>query len=224
MTPPPHGDAAYRSAQHLARGIWKLFSRLDVAGLENVPRTGPFLLICNHQSNLDPILIQAVCPRAVHAMAKSSQFAVPGISAVMRRLLSFPVRRYQTDPQAVRLVLRRLREGQGVAIYIEGERSWDGRLQPARLGTIRLILKAGVPVIPCTVAGSYEAWPRWHTGIRPHPVRITFGAPLTFPKLDRKADREPLVPATANTVMTTLARQLGALDHAPGPSPLQAAS
>lgn len=202
-------DRFYSSFQWLIRTSWKALAGLEVQGRHNVPPSGPFLLICNHQSNLDPLIIQAVCPRIVRAMAKSSQFAVPIVGWVMRRVRSFPVRRYKIDPQAVRTTLRALGAGEGVAIYIEGERSWDGILQSPRLGTVRLILKAGVPVIPTTITGSYEAWPRWDSHIQRLPVTVTFGAPLEFPRLDRKADREAAVPSTSRRIMGTLARQIG---------------
>lgn len=201
-------ETFYRVAQWLPRTFWRSFSRLDVAGVENVPPTGPFLVISNHQSNLDPILIQAVCPRRVHAMAKSSQFAVPVIARLMKRLHSFPVRRYQTDPQAVRIVLRRLTEGEGVAIYIEGERTWDGKLQPPRLGTIRLALKAGVPIVPTTITGSYDAWPRWDSRVQFRPIAVTFGPTIHLPHLHQKADREAALPSAAATIMDALRRQL----------------
>src|SRR5690554_1005603 len=114
----------YRTGQLIVRTLWPLVGRLDIQGIENIPATGPFLLIANHQSVLDPILIQATCPRPVHTMAKSTQFASPFFAWLMPRLLSFPVRRFETDPQAVRIVLRRLGEGEPVGIYVEGERSW----------------------------------------------------------------------------------------------------
>lgn len=212
MTKP---DAFYSVAQWLPRTFWRSLSTLDVSGVENVPRSGPFLLISNHQSNLDPILIQAVCPRRVHAMAKSTQFAVPLIARLMKRLHSFPVRRYQTDPQAVRVVLRRLSEGEGVAIYIEGERTWDGRLQPPRLGTVRLALKAGVPIVPTIIRGSYDAWPRWDSRVQFRPITITFGPPIRLPHLDRKADREAALPSATATLMDVLRRQL---HRSPAPS------
>ena len=201
-------ERLYRFFQLLPRLVWGPLAELQVIGAHHVPPSGPFLLICNHQSNLDPILIQAVCPRPVHAMAKSTQFAVPGIGALMARLHAFPVRRYRVDPQAVRIALRRLAAEQGVAIYIEGERSWDGHLASPRLGTVRLILKAGVPVIPTTIAGSYEAWPRWHSRIHLQPVSITFGEPMHFPKLDRKVDREATLPDAAAQIMNRLGAQL----------------
>ncbi len=198
----------YRLAQGIVRGLWPLIGRLDVRGLENIPTSGPFLLVANHQSILDPILIQAVCPRPVHTMAKSTQFTSPIFAWLMPRLLSFPVRRFEIDPQAVRYALRKLREGEPVGVYVEGERSWDGRLQPPRLGAVRLVLKAGVPVVPVSISGAYEAWPRWHRQLRRAPVRITFGEPLRFPRLDRRADREAALPAAADRLMSAIAAEL----------------
>jgi 1-acyl-sn-glycerol-3-phosphate acyltransferase len=196
--------AIYRVSQWIARTAWRSLAGLEVRGLANVPASGPFLLVANHESNLDPILIQAVCSRPVHAMAKSSQFLVPLVGLLMKLILAFPVRRYQVDPHAVRLVLRRIGEGKGVAVYIEGERSWDGRLQSARPGTVRLALKAGVPVVPCGIAGSYEAWPRWAPRPQLLPIRITFGVPMRFAQLDRRADREAALADATTRIMSAL--------------------
>lgn len=198
----------YGSCQRIVRSLWPLIGPLHVTGLEHVPASGPFLLVANHQSVLDPILIQTVCPRPVHTMAKSTQFAHPIFAWLMPRLHSFPVRRYQVDPQAVRTALRLLAAGEPVGVYVEGERSWDGRLQPPRLGTLRLILKAGVPVVPCTIAGSYDVWPRWDRGIRRGDVHITFGEPLLFPQLDDREARNRALGETAARLMAALAAPL----------------
>lgn len=198
----------YGFAQRLVRTLWPLVGRLHVEGLENVPEEGPFLLIANHQSYLDPVLIQAVVRRPLYTMAKSTEFSNPVLAPILQRLNSFPVRRFEIDPQAVRIALRHLREGHGVGIYIEGERSWDGRLQPPRLGTIRLILKAGVPVVPCGISGAYEVWPRWSRPRRGH-VRIRFGAPLRFPRLDSRSEREAALDDAREEIMAALAALAG---------------
>ncbi|HEX7049509.1 MAG TPA: lysophospholipid acyltransferase family protein [Longimicrobiales bacterium] len=203
----------YRLCQAIVRAGWPLIGPLDVRGLGNVPADGPFLLVANHQSILDPILIQTVCPRPIHTMAKSTQFASPFFAWLMPRLLSFPVRRYQVDPQAVRIALRHLGAGRAVGIYVEGERSWDGRLQPPRLGTIRLVLKAGVPVVPCGISGSYDVWPRWGRGPRRAPVRISFGAPLRFPQYDRRGDRDAVLPEVADRIMRALADEIAPTEN-----------
>lgn len=198
----------YRLFQNIVRLGWRAIGPVEVRGLENVPQTGPVLVIGNHQSYLDPILVQSFCRRPMHTMAKSTQYGSTVMRWLMPRLLAFPVRRYQVDPQAVRTVLRHLRRGDAVGIYIEGERSWDGRLQAPRLGTLRVILKSGVPVVPVSIAGTYDVWPRWHGRLQRAPVRITFGKPLHFPRLDRRADREAALDSTAAAIMGALQRQL----------------
>ncbi len=198
----------YRFAQRLVRTLWPLVGSLEVEGLGHVPDSGPFLLIANHQSYLDPVLIQAVVRRPMYTMAKSTEFSNPITAPLLKRLKSFPVRRFEIDPQAVRIALRHLGDGQGVGIYIEGERSWNGRLQPPRLGTVRLILKAGVPVVPCGITGAYEIWPRWSRPRR-GAVRIRFGEPLRFPRLDHRVDRENALDSTRESIMARLAELAG---------------
>jgi 1-acyl-sn-glycerol-3-phosphate acyltransferase len=198
----------YRFIQWIARTGWARLAGLDIRGLENVPDDGAFMLISNHESNLDPILIQAVCPRRIHAMAKSTQFAVPGVGWLMKKLHSFPVRRYQVDPQSVRVTLRLLRRGEAVGVYIEGERSWDGRLQRPKLGTVRVALKAAVPILPVTISGSYEAWPRWSSRIQFLPITLAFGKPFELPAVRSRAEREAAVPGAARQIMDILAAQL----------------
>lgn len=187
---------------------WRVIGSLDVVGVHNIPRDGGFLLLSNHQSVLDPFFIQGACPRALHPMTKSTQFAGRLFRVIMPHFNAFPVRRYQPDPQAVRIALRRLAAGCAVHIYIEGERTWDGRFQEPRRGTVRLALKAGVPVVPCTIAGSYHVWPRWGRGIRRARVSVTFGEPIFFPACGRRIEREPHVEKAAHRISSAIAKPL----------------
>jgi 1-acyl-sn-glycerol-3-phosphate acyltransferase len=137
-------------------------------------------------------------------MAKSTQFGSPIFRKLMTQLYSFPVRRFEVDPQAVRQVLRRLGQGNPVVVYIEGERSWDGQLQSPRLGTVRLALKAGVPILPVRVDGAYDAWPRWDRKIQRGRIRIVFRETFRLPHLTTRTDREPHVAAAAERIMAAL--------------------
>jgi 1-acyl-sn-glycerol-3-phosphate acyltransferase len=177
----------------LAGVLVRLGVRLDVSGVENIPATGPFVLVANHQSILDPILVQSACPRHLHTLTKSTQFSSPAFRWLLTRVKGIPTRRYRVDPQVVRVVLRRLGEGKGVGIYPEGERSWDGTLQPFRQGTIRLLLKAGVPVVPCGIDGSYDAWPRWSRVLKRRRVSLRFGEPIRWRAIDNRRERDGAV-------------------------------
>jgi 1-acyl-sn-glycerol-3-phosphate acyltransferase len=172
------------------RPVIPLVARWRVDGREHVPASGPFILALNHNSLLDGVFAQVACPRTVHTMTKSSQFRSGFFRWLLVGLQAFPVRRYQVDPQAVRTVLRLLGEGRGVGIYPEAERSWDGRPQPFRRGAIRLMLKAGVPVVPCGISGSYHVWPRWSRRPVRGEVHVRFGAPLHFGRHDGRESRD----------------------------------
>jgi 1-acyl-sn-glycerol-3-phosphate acyltransferase len=184
----------------LLRGI----TRTEVVGRERVPRDGPFILVANHQSILDPIIVQVHCPRPLHTLTKSTQFNKRPFGWLLPRINALPTRRYRVDSQVVRMMLSRLAAGHGVGVYPEGERSWDARLQPFRRGTIRVLLKAGVPVVPCGVVGSYDVWPRWSRRPRRHRVRLEFGEPIRWPGMDDRAAREAFLPEAAATLRRRL--------------------
>lgn len=184
----------------------RLVARVRVEGRENIPESGPFVMVVNHQSFLDPVFVQSHMRRAPHTLTKSTQFAGGLWAWLLPRGQAIPVRRYRVDPQVVRTVLRRLDEGEGVCIYAEGERSWDGAVQPLRRGTIRLILKAGVPVIPCATAGSYDVLPRWSSALRRRRVRLRFGEPMEFGAHHDREERDRRVDEVHDRIVSELER------------------
>jgi 1-acyl-sn-glycerol-3-phosphate acyltransferase len=190
------------------RGCFRIFvylaCRIEVHGKANLPSRGPFILVANHQSILDPIVVQVVCPRHLYTLTKSTKFAGRFFGWIMPRLKALPTRRYRIDPQVVRVALKTLARGDPVGIYPEGERSWDSGLQPLRLGTIRLLLKAGVPVVPCGVVGTYDVWPRWSRGIRRRKVRVSFGTPLRWQAMNRRTEREAALPGALEALTASL--------------------
>lgn len=178
--PPP--TLVYRICRALARELVRPLARVRVEGREHLPATGPFILVANHQSVLDPIFIQSNVSRPVHTLTKSTQFSRFPFTWLLPRILALPTRRYRVDAHVVRMMLRRLAQGEVVGIYPEGERTWDGTLQPLRRGTLRVLLRAGVPIVPCGISGAFELWPRWGKGPRRRgDVVLRFGPPLRFP-------------------------------------------
>jgi 1-acyl-sn-glycerol-3-phosphate acyltransferase len=214
--PPP--TWIYRAVRALARELVRPLVRVQVEGLENVPASGPFILVANHQSILDPILVQSACPRPVHTLTKSSQFGTFPFGWLLPRILALPARRYRVDPQVVRLMLRRLGQGEAVGIYPEGERTWDGTLQPIRRGTVRVLLRAGVPVVPCGISGAFHVWPRWGKLPRRGRVVLRFGRPLQFGVHRGRVAREAALPEAMERLGSVL--QDLSEDLASTPSPL----
>lgn len=200
----------YRTVRRITRLYFSARMKIRFEGVHNLPKEGGFLLVMNHQSHLDSLLLHAYCPRLLFTMTKSSAFRNPIMRWVAPRVGAFPTRRYQVDPQSVRMAIRYLEEGKAVGVFPEGERSWDGKLQKLRPGTIRLILKTGFPVIPCGIMGTYEVWPRWgkmswlKIGPRRPKVMIRYGQAIHFKKYDDKIDRDKKLPDATKKISESI--------------------
>lgn len=185
-------------------------ARIEVEGREHLPPEGPFILISNHQSVLDPIILQSSISRNdIHTLTKSTQFRGALFRWVLPRLNAIPVRRFRIDPQAVRVLLRHLDAGRAVCIYPEGERTWDGAIQPLRRGAVRVILKAGVPVVPCGLSGTFDVWPRWSRSLRRRRVRLRFGERMEFGRHDDREEREARLEETTAALRDALSELSG---------------
>lgn len=211
---PVDHPSLYMPLKELVRWvIMPTLTRTRIHGVENIPKRGPFLLLPNHQSVLDPLIVQASCPRTVHAMTKSTQFSKPFMRWLLPRVGAFPTRRYRVDAQAVRVTLRELGRGRGVAIYPEGERTWDGAMQPLRRGTVKLLLKSGVPIVPCGISGLYDVWPRWSKRPRRCPVVVRFGEAIEFGPHDDRTARDAAVPAATATIESAIRGLIDSVDR-----------
>ncbi|MEJ2068319.1 MAG: lysophospholipid acyltransferase family protein, partial [Deltaproteobacteria bacterium] len=160
-----------------------------------VPKKGPMIFISNHTSIVDSFLLGCSLPRKVFFMAKSTEFESLAMRIFFYISHSFPVRRYDTDPGALRNAYRVLDLGGMVGIYPEGERTWDGVLQPLRRGTVRFILSAGVPVVVAGIRGAYQHQPRWGGKMGNTPIVIKFGKPIEVKKIKGRDQKEKDVKA-----------------------------
>jgi 1-acyl-sn-glycerol-3-phosphate acyltransferase len=182
--------------------VWavRLLFRPRIEGAENIPRTGPAILVSNHISAGDTYLVPALLRRRMTFPAKLELFHGKGLKG---RLLAWFLRSVGQVPMdrsggrasagSMESVLQVLRDGELLGIYPEGTRSPDGRLYKGKTGVARLVLQAGVPVIPLAVIGTEfvpSAIPKVPTMKRPL-VRI--GRPLDFSAYARAGnDREVL--------------------------------
>jgi 1-acyl-sn-glycerol-3-phosphate acyltransferase len=154
------------------------FFRGRVFGRAHVPLSGGVLLVCNHQSFLDPVLATLALPRECHYMARDSLFAIPRLRRLIETLNAFPVRRGTADVTAIKETLRRLKAGALITMFPEGTRTTDGSVQPMQSGAVLIARKAGVPIVPTAIMGAFEAWPRTARLPRPHPIVVAYDAPI----------------------------------------------
>ena len=170
----------WKSLQIIARVGTTLLFDLKTYGTENVPKTGGVLLVANHQSFLDPVLVAVHLRRPVSFLAKSELFENSYFSGFIRMLHAFPVRQGEGDIGAVKEVIRQLEEGHVLNIYPEGSRTENGQLGRLEKGVALVIRKAGVPVVPVAIDGSFGAWPKDKKLFHAHPIRVKYGKPIDF--------------------------------------------
>jgi 1-acyl-sn-glycerol-3-phosphate acyltransferase len=137
------------------------------------------LVVANHQSYLDPILVAVGMPRPFHPMARNSLFRFGPFARLIRSLHAFPVQRGTADLEAVREALRRLEAGAVVLVFPEGTRTRDGSIGPLRGGPVAIAARAQVPIVPMVIDGAFEAWPRWFRVPRPRTIRVACGRPIS---------------------------------------------
>ena len=177
-------------------------TRVKREGFENIPASGPVLVICNHASNADGMLLMAyVVPamrRPMGWLGKEEALRWPLFGWAMRQNGVFGVRRGAGDLEAFKLAKRVLDEGHVLTVFPEGTRSPTGALQEAKEGATVLAVRSGAPILPVAITGSHRFWPKGKLLFRPgRRMTVRVGEPfkLTMPKgADR---RESLRAATA---------------------------
>lgn len=174
----------------LCRSIRALFARVDIEGLHHLPAAGPFLICPNHQSYLDPFLLCGVLPlatfRQMFVVGAAEYFETPFMRWVARQINLVPVNPDASLVPAMRAGAFGLSHGKVLLLFPEGERSIDGGVKRFKKGAPILAKQLGVPIVPVSLRGIFELWPRtrginWRL-VWPwsgHCVRIRIGPPLT---------------------------------------------
>jgi 1-acyl-sn-glycerol-3-phosphate acyltransferase len=130
--------------------------RLRVEGIEKIPERGPALLICNHVSFVDPIVISAACRRPVRFIMDASIFRIPVLNTIFRGMKAIPVAPQKEDPEvydrAFAVAAQELRAGELVCIFPEGRLTTDGEVREFRPGMLRILKETPVPVIPLALS------------------------------------------------------------------------
>ena len=167
----------------LTRAFFRLYGRLKIVGIENVPRTGGIILAGNHASNLDPMLGWSSLRvyRHLWGIAKSELFKNKAMAYGMYCVGSIPIRRGMVDRTVFKRTLELLAQGEAVGLFPEGTRTHDGRLNPGQPGVGLMVQRSGVPVVPVAIIGTFEMLPRGAKKLRRVPLTLAFGKPMVFP-------------------------------------------
>ena len=194
----------YRIACALVRrGVLLVGVKIEVRGLEHLAPGRNYIFMANHVSNLDPPVLIPVIPGRSSVLVKKELFRTPILGTGMKLAQLVPVDRSDREAaiSSVQAAVDVLRSGLHMIIYPEGTRSPDGRLLPFKKGPFHLAMDSGVPVVPVTILGTYESWPKSRFALRPGTAVVLFHPPLSpadFP------DRDALMAAVREAIVGAL--------------------
>jgi 1-acyl-sn-glycerol-3-phosphate acyltransferase len=200
-------EPVYGLSHYLSATAYAILFRGDVVGLENVPRSGGFIVAANHASHLDPFIVGSQLPRQVTFFARKTLWT-PGVPSWWLNAVGvIPVDRDGgSDVGALKRVLSALKLHKVIIMFPEGTRSRTGLLQPPKPGVGLFACKTQVPVVPARIFGSFEALgkggklPRFGT-----PVTVVYGAPLAPADYDFPAAGKERYQVASEKIMAQIA-------------------
>lgn len=170
------------------------------SGWANIPTEGPLLVVANHQSMFDPVLIGLASRRYLSFLARKNLFEQPVLAPMIRKLNAIPIDR-GLGKDGIQAVLNALGQGRAVLVFPEGERTATGELQPLKPGVSLLIKRVSCSIVPVGIAGAFAAWSRHAKIPSPSPlflppgpssIAVSVGKPID-PSRYKGMDREEMM-------------------------------
>jgi 1-acyl-sn-glycerol-3-phosphate acyltransferase len=187
--------------------LFRILTSLNVTGLENVPKQGPAILAINHLNIIDAPLIFILVPRNdLTALVAKKHHKNPFLRIIVNIMDGIWINRDEADSQAMRAARDHLRKGGLLGIAPEGTRSSTGLLNPAKTGVAYLASKAGVPIIPVALSGTYKGLTK--ALLLQHPsITVRIGKPIELEPFERK-ERDAALQYYTDEIMCQIAAML----------------
>ncbi len=211
----------YRVLRGISRPVLHSLFDFETTGAEHVPASGPFIVAANHHNYLDGVVLGVAVPRPVAFLVMPRVYRATRLHPAFHQGVgSIPIDVERPDPGAIKRALRVLSDGGVVGIFPEGPFSREGRLVPGQPGVAVIALRAGVPVVPAAIRGTFEALAgrRMHLPRR-HPLSVRFGPPLDFASGRRRGPTHGDRREVTRRIMAEIAALLEQEPAAHRPSP-----
>jgi 1-acyl-sn-glycerol-3-phosphate acyltransferase len=159
---------------------WSIFAHIRVHGTNNLRPDRTYVYMANHSSLIDTPALFAYLPYQFKIMAKKELFYVPFMGWHLWTSGNFPVDRSdgRKTAKSLREVIEGVKGGKSLAVFPEGTRTPDGHLQEFKPGAFKIALRAGVPIVPVTIRGTFELLPKTTLAPRPGRVDVFIGEPI----------------------------------------------
>jgi len=202
----------YWLLKHVLVGpFMRVIFRPWVTGLENIPREGPVILAGNHLSVIDSFFLPLMVERRVYFLAKSDYFTGRGLRGWLIRNFMLATGQLPIDrgggkasEASLNTGLQVLGRGDVLGIYPEGTRSPDGRLYRGRTGIARMIVEAGVPVVPVVMVDTEKAMPIGSSLPKIRRIGTVIGEPLDFSRFSGLGDDRVVLRSITDEIMHAL--------------------
>jgi 1-acyl-sn-glycerol-3-phosphate acyltransferase len=197
-------DFLYNTAMKIARAGVRLSGvKVEIVGLDRFDNQGTYIYMCNHVSNIDPPIVVPAIPKRTSVLVKKEVFRVPVLATAMRMGQLVPVDRTDRDSaiNSLRKAQEVLASGVNMTVFPEGTRSKTAELLPFKKGPFYMAMESGVFIVPMTILGTREIWPKGRFAIKPGIATVVFHAPVD-PK--QYPDRAALVEAVRKSISSVL--------------------
>jgi len=197
-------DFLYNTAMKIARAGVRLGGvKVEIVGLDRFDNQGTYIYMCNHVSNIDPPIVIPAIPKRTSVLVKKEVFRIPVLATAMRLGQLVPVDRTDRDSAISSLKKAQdvLASGVNMTVFPEGTRSKTGDLLPFKKGPFYMALESEVSVVPMTVLGTREIWPKGRFAIKPGTATVVFHSPID-PK--QYPERDALVDAVRKAIASVM--------------------
>ena len=176
------------------------YFRGQIYGVENVPKSGPLVVISNHASYFDPPIVSNCVRRPVAYMAKEELFDIPILAQAIKLYGAYPVSRGSADRNAIRAALEYLNKGWAVGVFLQGTRTSDGKITDPKRGALLLAAKAKAPILPVSVWGTEKILEKGSVIPRAVPITVRIGNLIDTPSSTNKDELEAVTQKCAKVI------------------------
>ena len=178
------------------------YFRGRIYGAENVPQKGRLLVVSNHASDFDPLLLSCCVNRPVAYMAKEELFQVPVLKQAIQAYGAYPVKRGSADRSAMKAAIASIESGWATGVFLDGTRTLDGRIADPKLGAAWIAAKTQSPLLPVSLWGTHTIFRKGSAIPRPAPVTVRIGGLIMPPASSDRAELEVITQRCALEINT----------------------
>lgn len=185
----------------VVRPVLYVFYQERIYGAENVPLTGKLIVVSNHASDFDPLIVGSCMGRAVAFMAKEELFKIPVIGQAITTFGAYPVKRGAGDRGALRAAIGSIEQGWATGIFLQGTRTLDGRVTDPKLGAAMIAVKTQAPFLPISIWGTERILPKGKKFPKLfQPVTVRIGQLIPPPEASDRATLEAYTQKCADAI------------------------